>query len=161
MERPSPEPRSAYPHFLTIPTRWADNDVYGHVNNTVYYSYFDTVVNQYLIGAQALDPLAGSAIGLVVETHCSYFSELSFPDWVHAGLRVAHIGRSSVRYEIGLFRNDASQTAAKGYFVHAYVERLSRRPVALPSLLLSALLPLTCPMSGSSGAHQEDSATDS
>ena len=143
MERPSPELRDAYPHFLAIPTRWADNDVYGHVNNTVYYSYFDTVVNQYLIGAQALDPVAGEVIGLVVETHCSYFSELAFPDLVHAGLRVAQIGRSSVRYEIGLFCNDAVQTAAKGYFVHVYVDRQTRRPAPLPAVLQSALLPLT------------------
>jgi len=160
MERPSPEPRSAYPHFLTIPTRWADNDVYGHVNNTVYYSYFDTVVNHYLIGAQALDPVAGAVIGLVVETHCSYFSELSFPDLVHAGLRVAQLGRSSVRYEIGLFRNDASQTAAKGYFVHVYVDRLSRRPVPLPTLLQSALLPLKSEVESQLGrrANQADAS---
>jgi len=142
MERPSPELRDAYPHLLAIPTRWADNDVYGHVNNTVYYSYFDTVVNQYLIDAQVLDPVAGEVIGLVVETHCSYFGELAFPDLVHAGLRVAHIGRSSVRYEIGLFCNDGIQTAAKGYFVHVYVDRQTRRPVPLPALLQSALLPL-------------------
>jgi acyl-CoA thioester hydrolase len=139
MERPSPEPRAAYVHFLDIPTRWADNDVYGHVNNTVYYSYFDTVVNHYLIGAGALDPAAGEVIGLVVETHCSYFSELSFPDRVAAGLRVVHIGNSSVRYEVGLFRNDEMSSSARGYFVHVYVERLSRRPTALPLPLRTAV----------------------
>ena len=142
MDRPTPESKDAYRHFLAIPTRWADNDVYGHVNNTVYYSYFDTVVNHYLIEQGALDPAAGEVIGLVVETHCSYFSELAFPDLVEAGLRVAHIGSSSVRYEIGLFRNHEAQTAAKGYFVHVYVDRVTRRPVSLPALLLGALLPL-------------------
>lgn len=151
MERPSPELREAYAHFQAIPTRWADNDVYGHVNNTVYYSYFDTVVNQYLIGAGALDLAAGAVIGLVVETHCSYFSELAFPDLVQAGLRVAHLGRSSVRYEIGLFRNDEARTAAKGHFVHVYVERHSRRPTALPALLQTALMPLKRVSAGNPG----------
>jgi acyl-CoA thioester hydrolase len=142
MSRPVAEPRQAYPHFLTIPTRWADNDVYGHVNNTVYYSYFDTVVNQYLMEKGVLDPLAGDLIGLVVETHCNYFNEISFPDHVSAGLRVAHFGNSSVRYEIGLFRNHQTHAAAQGHFVHVYVERQSRRPAPLSDLLRSVLLPL-------------------
>ena len=104
--RPTPDPRTAYRHFRAIPTRWMDNDVYGHVNNVVYYSYFDTVVNQYLIEAAVLDIERGPVIGLVVETHCNYFSPITFPDTVHAGLRVARLGSSSVRYEVGLFRND-------------------------------------------------------
>jgi acyl-CoA thioester hydrolase len=143
MDRPSPESRSQYRHFLQIPTRWADNDAYGHVNNTVYYSYFDTAVNRCLIDAGVLDPVAGEVIGLVVETHCSYFSELSFPDRVDAGLRVARIGNSSVRYEIGLFRNDETHTSARGHFVHVYVDRIQRRPVALPLPLREVLQRLT------------------
>ncbi|MFM1990417.1 MAG: hypothetical protein RJA99_3374 [Pseudomonadota bacterium] len=140
--RPAPEPRAAYRHHLPITTRWADNDQYGHVNNVVYYQYFDTVVNRYLIEAGALDVAAGQAIGLVVETSCRYFAPTSFPDTIHAGLRVAHLGSSSVRYEIGLFRNDDPTAAAQGHFVHVYVDRLSRRPVPLPAALRAALEPL-------------------
>jgi acyl-CoA thioester hydrolase len=143
MPRPKPELRHAYRHFQAIPTRWADNDVYGHVNNVVYYSYFDTVVNQYLIELRVLDVPTSTVIGLVVETQCEYFAPLSFPDVVHAGLRVAKIGNSSVRYEIGLFRNDEETAAAQGYFVHVYVDRASRNPVAVPSgmrLVLEKLL---------------------
>src|SRR3954462_2401434 len=110
-QRPAAEPRDAYRHFRPITTRWMDNDVYGHVNNVVYYSYFDTVVNQYLIEQGVLDVPTSTVIGLVVETQCEYFAPLTFPDIVHAGLRVAKIGNSSVRYEVGLFRND-EQTAA-------------------------------------------------
>ncbi|MEI7446358.1 MAG: thioesterase family protein [Burkholderiales bacterium] len=140
--RPAPEPRAAYRHFLPITTRWADNDQYGHVNNVVYYQYFDTVVNRYLIEAGALDVAAGEAIGLVVETSCRYFAPTSFPDTIHAGLRVAHLGTSSVRYEIGLFRGDDPTAAAQGHFVHVYVDRLSRRPVPLPAALRAVLEPL-------------------
>lgn len=139
MTRPAPLPRSAYRHFQVIPTRWMDNDVYGHVNNVVYYSYFDTVVNQYLIEQGVLDIESSAVVGLVVETQCSYFSAISFPDQVHAGLRVARIGTSSVRYEIGLFRNDAPETAALGHFVHVYVDRATRRPVDLPAPMRVAL----------------------
>src|SRR5882757_3859173 len=123
MTRPQPELRDTYRHFQAIPTRWADNDVYGHVNNVVYYSYFDTLVNQYLIQQGALDPITSNILGLVVETQCEYFAPLSFPDVVHAGLRVAKVGNSSVRYEIGLFRNEENTASAQGYFVHVYVER--------------------------------------
>ncbi|MFL6581794.1 MAG: acyl-CoA thioesterase [Burkholderiales bacterium] len=133
MPRPKPELHHAYRHFQAIPTRWADNDVYGHVNNVVYYSYFDTVVNQYLIEQGVLDVPTSTVIGLVVETQCEYFAPLTFPDIVHAGLRVAKIGNSSVRYEVGLFRNDEQTAAAQGYFVHVYVDRASRNPVAVPS----------------------------
>jgi acyl-CoA thioester hydrolase len=143
MDRPKPELRHTYRHFQAIPTRWADNDVYGHVNNVVYYSYFDTVVNQYLIEQRVLDVPTSTVIGLVVETQCEYFAPLSFPDVVHAGLRVAKLGNSSVRYEIGLFRNDENEASAQGYFVHVYVDRASRSPIAVPSgmrLVLQKLL---------------------
>ncbi|MBN9425092.1 MAG: acyl-CoA thioesterase, partial [Burkholderiales bacterium] len=131
--------RDAFAHFLAIGTRWMDNDVYGHVNNVVYYSYFDTVVNQFLIERGVLDIHAGDVIGLVVETSCRYFSAVSFPDTVHAGLRVARIGRSSVQYEIGLFANEQSRAAAFGRFVHVYVDRATRRPAELPGPLREVL----------------------
>jgi acyl-CoA thioester hydrolase len=139
MDKPAADTRDAYRHFQTIPTRWMDNDVYGHVNNVVYYSYFDTVVNQYLIERGVLDIGASTVIGLVVETQCRYFASLAFPDVVHAGLRVAKLGNSSVRYEIGLFRNDDATAAAQGHFVHVYVDRESRRPAALPTPMRAAL----------------------
>jgi len=140
--RPLPERRAAYPHFLTITTRWADNDQYGHVNNVVYYQFFDTVVNQYLIEAGVLDVARGESIGLVVETACRYFAPVSFPDTVHAGLRVVHLGTSSVRYEIGLFANDDDAAVAQGHFVHVYVDRVGRRPAPLSAALRAALGPL-------------------
>jgi acyl-CoA thioester hydrolase len=139
VEREEPEFRELYPHFLTIPTRWMDNDIYGHVNNVIYYSYFDTVVNEYLIHSGVLDIRKSPVIGLVVETQCRFFESLVFPDTVHAGLRVASVGRSSVRYEIGLFRNDDQTAAAQGHFVHVYVERESRKAAALPSEMRAAL----------------------
>jgi len=128
---PAPEPRSAYHVFRTVPTRWSDNDAYGHVNNVVYYSWFDTAVNAWLIENGALDIGAGGTIGLVVETHCNYFAPLAFPQEVQVGLRLAHLGRSSVRYELGVFGADG-MTAAKGHFVHVYVDAGTRKPVALP-----------------------------
>ncbi|HEV8261932.1 MAG TPA: thioesterase family protein [Burkholderiales bacterium] len=139
MNRPAPENRNAYHHFQSIPTRWMDNDVYGHVNNVVYYSYFDTVVNQYLIEQRALNIETSKVIGLVVETQCRYFASITFPDVVHAGLRVAKLGNSSVRYEIGLFRNDEQTASAQGYFIHVYVDRATRRATFLPADLRSAL----------------------
>ena len=137
--RPQPQPRAAYRHFSSIPTRWMDNDAYGHVNNVVYYSYFDTVVNRYLIEADVLDVQRGAVIGLVVETHCNYFAPLSFPQTVDAGLRVARLGSSSVHYEIGLFGAGEPMTAACGHFVHVYVDRTARRPVPLPANLIQSL----------------------
>jgi acyl-CoA thioester hydrolase len=137
--RPEPQPRSGYRHFQAISTRWMDNDLYGHVNNVVYYSFFDTVVNRYLIEAGALDIHQGGVIGLVVQTQCDYFAELAFPRPVAAGLRVARIGSSSVRYEVGLFDGDAPLSAASGHFVHVYVDRGTRRPVPLPAALRQAL----------------------
>jgi acyl-CoA thioester hydrolase len=138
-DKPQPSPRSAYRVFRSIGTRWMDNDAYGHVNNVVYYSWFDTVVNGHLIEQGALDVQHGEVIGLVIETRCNYFSSIAFPQTVEAGLRVAHIGRSSVRYEVGLFVKGEPLTAARGHFVHVYVERSTRRPAALPEKLKSVL----------------------
>ena len=137
--RPAPQPRSAYRAFRPISTRWADNDVYGHVNNVVYYSWFDTAVNSHLIQQGALDIHAGETIGLVVETQCHYFAPLAFPQTVEAGIRVARLGGSSVRYEVGLFAQGEPLTAAHGHFVHVYVDRHTRRPVVLPAKLRSVL----------------------
>ena len=137
--RPQPETRSAYKAFRTIGTRWMDNDVYGHVNNVVYYSWFDTAVNAHLIERGALDIHGGDTIGLVIETQCNYFAPLAFPEMVEAGIRVARLGGSSVRYEVGLFAAGAPTTAAKGHFVHVYVDRATRRPVALPARLRAVL----------------------
>lgn len=142
MNKPAPAPRTAYPHFLSIATRWMDNDVYGHVNNVVYYSYFDTVVNEYLIRSGVLDIEHGTTIGLVVETQCNYFAPIVFPDRIDAGLRVVRLGTSSVRYEVGLFREGDAAPAAQGHFVHVYVDRETRRPVTLPDRLRAALEPL-------------------
>ena len=141
--RIEPEPRNAYKAFRSIGTRWMDNDAYGHVNNVVYYSWFDTVVNAYLIEHGVLDIHHGEAIGLVVETQCNYFSPLAFPQTVEAGLRVARLGSSSVRYEVALFAQDQDLCAARGHFVHVYVDRVSRRPVSLPQPLKQLLETLT------------------
>lgn len=133
------ESRERYRVFRNISTRWMDNDVYGHVNNVVYYSWFDTAVNAYLIEQGVLDIHQGQTIGLVVETQCSYFAPLAFPQTIEAGIRVARLGNSSVRYEVGLFAQGEPLTAAKGHFVHVYVDRLSRRPTPLPHLLKNVL----------------------
>ena len=138
-ERARAESREAYRHFRTLTTRWMDNDVYGHVNNVVHYSLFDTAVNGYLIASGALDIHHGEVIGLVVETHCNYFAAIAFPQNVDAGLRVAYVGDSSVRYEVGLFAEGEPLTAALGHFVHVYVDRATRRPAALPPALERAL----------------------
>jgi acyl-CoA thioester hydrolase len=138
-ERVQADSRQSYRHFLSIQTRWADNDAYGHVNNVVYYSWFDTVVNEYLIAAGALDIERSPVIGLVVETRCNYFSELAFPQQVEAGLRVARIGSSSVRYEIGLFAAGADAASAQGHFIHVYVDRAGRKPAPMPAALRAAL----------------------
>ena len=137
--RPQPEPRAGYRAFRTITTRWMDNDQYGHVNNVVYYSWFDTAVNAHLIEQGVLDTAGGSTIGFVIETQCQYFAPLAFPQNVEAGIRVAHVGGSSVRYEVGLFAEGAAQTAAKGHFVHVYVDRATHRPVPLPADLRAVL----------------------
>jgi acyl-CoA thioester hydrolase len=135
-----------YPHRRAIPTRWKDNDVYGHVNNVEYYSFFDTVINEYLITEGGLDIAGGEVIGLCAESHCNYHGALAFPETVQAGLRVAHIGRSSVRYEIALAREGAEELAATGWFVHVFVDRESRRPVDIPPRLRAALEALLEPV---------------
>ena len=139
MIKSTPDNRDAYRHFQAIPTRWMDNDVYGHVNNVVYYSYFDTVVNQYLIEQRALDIENSQVVGLVVETGCQYFAPIAFPDLVTGGLRVAKVGNSSVRYEIGIFRNAEQGGSAQGFFVHVYVDRITRQPAPLPAALRAAV----------------------
>ena len=137
--QPQPEPRAGYKAFRTISTRWMDNDAYGHVNNVVYYSWFDTAVNAHLIEQGALDIEKSPVIGLVIETQCNYFASVAFPQPVDAGLRVAHIGKSSVRYEVGLFAAGEPDTCAKGHFVHVYVDRETRRPAPLPDKLRTVL----------------------
>ena len=127
-----PETRESYAWFVDIPTRWMDVDVYGHVNNVEYYSYFDTAVAAHLIEVGGLDPHNSPVIGLVIETKCLFKKSLLFPIVVNAGLRVVHIGRSSVRYEIGLFRESDDEPAATGHFVHVYVERQSQKPAPIP-----------------------------
>lgn len=142
MTRPVPRARDSYRHFTTITTRWADNDAYGHVNNTVYYQWFDSAVNALLVGAGLLDIDHGDPIGLVVETGCSYFVPLSFPGDVEVGIRIHHLGNSSVTYRIGIFASGASEPAAQGHFTHVYVSRQSRRPVPLPDPWRDALAKL-------------------
>ena len=141
------ERRADYPRFLEIPTRWMDNDVYGHVNNVLYYSYFDTVINQYLIEAGGLDIHAGKIIGIAVESQCRFHRSLEFPDVIDAGLRVGRLGNTSARYEIGLFRHSDEEPAATGHFVHVFVDRASRRPVPIPKPIRDALARLV-PRSG-------------
>lgn len=135
-------PRSAFPHFCAIATRWMDNDVYGHVNNVHYYSFFDTAVNRFLIDRGVLDIHGGEVVGFVVETGCSYFSPIAFPDTVHVGVRVAKLGTSSVRYEIALYRNDEALPSAAGHFVHVYVDRKAQRPVPIPEAARAVLAAL-------------------
>jgi acyl-CoA thioester hydrolase len=135
--------RDAFKTFVTIATRWMDNDVYGHVNNVVYYSFFDTAVNQLLMHAGLLDLERSPVFGLVVETGCRYFAPVSFPGDVEVGVRVARIGTSSVRYEVALFAEGAVRSAAGGHFTHVYVDRGTRRPSPLPDAtraFLEALL---------------------
>jgi acyl-CoA thioester hydrolase len=139
MSRPLPQPREAYRRFTRLTTRWMDNDVYGHLNNVVYYSLFDTAVNGFLIEAGALDVQRSEVIGLVVETQCNYFAPVEFPTAIDAGLKVERIGQSSVRYRIGLFAEGEPLSAAAGHFVHVYVDRATRRPAPLPAPLRRAL----------------------
>jgi acyl-CoA thioester hydrolase len=130
---------AAYPHRMTIPTRWNDNDVYGHVNNVEFYAFFDTIINAYLIQEGGLDILQGPAIGLCAESHCAFTAALGFPEPVEAGLRVGHLGNSSVKYEIGLFGEGGATPAATGWFVHVFVDRASRRPQPIPAPIRTAL----------------------
>ncbi len=137
--------RAAYPVLRPLPTRWMDNDHYGHVNNVVYYSYFDTAVNGYLIDAVGADIRELPAIGLVVETGCSFHAPLSFPDALEVGLAVARLGTSSIAYRLAIFRQGVDQAAATGRFVHVYVDRETRRPVPVPALIRQAVAPLSAP----------------
>jgi acyl-CoA thioester hydrolase len=139
LDRPQPLPRSAYRRFVPLTTRWLDNDAYGHLNNVVYYALFDTAVNGVLIAAGAIDVAASEVIGYVVETHCNYFAPLAFPQALEAGIRVGRVGGSSVRYEIGIFAAGAAETAARGHFIHVYVDRATERPVALPDRLMQVV----------------------
>lgn len=138
-DKPAARPRSDFAYFHRITTRWMDNDVYGHVNNVIYYSYFDTAVNSYLIEEHVLDPLHSPVIGLVVNTTCHYFKSVAFPDTIEVGVKVAHMGRSSVRYEVGIFKNQDTTSAAHGHFIHVYVDRATQKPVSLPEPLRGAL----------------------
>ena len=134
--------RGNYRHFLAIPTRWMDNDSYGHVNNVTYYSYFDTAVNEHLIRAGGLDIARDPVIGIVVETACTFHRSLAFPEVIDAGLRVAKLGGSSVVYGIGLFRQGEDEAAATGRFVHVWVDRVTQRPAGVPPRIRAALVPL-------------------
>ncbi|MCH7936151.1 MAG: acyl-CoA thioesterase [Proteobacteria bacterium] len=139
MSKKSIETRDRYPHFLSIQTRWSDNDIYGHVNNVTYYSYFDTVVNSFLIDQGGLDIQTGGVIGVAVETMCEFNQPLAYPEVLEAGLRVGKLGHSSVRYEIGIFQEGATAAAAMGYFVHVFVDRATGRPAPIPDAIRSAL----------------------
>ncbi|MBR0663454.1 acyl-CoA thioesterase [Roseomonas hellenica] len=135
--------RADYRRFITLDTRWMDNDVYGHVNNVVYYSYFDTAVAHFLIAEGVLDIATSPVVGLVVETKCRYFAPIAFPDAITCGLRCGRIGTSSVRYEIGIFRNGEDQACAEGHFIHVYVDRATQKtPIPMPERLRSALTAL-------------------
>jgi len=131
--------RTDYRHFTAVTTRWKDNDVYGHVNNVEYYSYFDTVINTYLIVEGGLDIYRGDAIGVCAESHCRFLGEMAFPETIEGGVRVEKLGTSSVRYGIGLFRQGHDAPAAEGWFVHVFVDRLTRKPVPIPPALREAL----------------------
>jgi acyl-CoA thioester hydrolase len=131
--------RTAYKHFLDIPTRWMDNDVYGHVNNVVYYSYFDTVINRYLIDEGGLDIQAATVIGITPETMCRFYRSFTYPETVEAGLRVGRLGTTSARYEVGLFGRGEDAARAEGHFVHVFVDRATQRPVAIPARIRTAL----------------------
>jgi acyl-CoA thioester hydrolase len=131
--------RSEFRTWRRLTTRWADNDAYGHVNNTVYYEWFDTAVNAWMVEQGMLDIARDDPIGLVVETRCSYFAPLAFPEDVHVGLAVANLGRSSIRYRIGIFAEGGERAAAQGEFVHVVVDRASRRPVEIPPAWRTAL----------------------
>lgn len=137
--KPTPDNLESYPHRLSIPTRWADNDVYGHVNNAVYYFYFDTVVNTWLIDRGLLEIGVSEMVSLVVQTGCSYFAPLKFPEVITAGLRVAKVGSSSIRYEIGLFGEGQTTAAAQGHFVNVYVDEKNNKPTPIPDIMRQAL----------------------
>ncbi|PSJ38086.1 acyl-CoA thioesterase [Allosphingosinicella deserti] len=148
MSREPLQSRDYYRAWREIGTRWADNDAYGHVNNTVYYQWFDTAVNAWLIEHGLLDVAAGDPIGLVVETGCRYARSLVYPEPVEIGLAVDHVGTSSVRYRIGVFGKGAAEPSAEGYFVHVYVSRAERRPVKVPERWRAAFESISAPVEG-------------
>lgn len=131
--------RKNFKHFHRIHTRWMDNDAYGHVNNVIYYSWFDTVVNQFLIVNGVLDIEKSPIIGLVIETQCNYLASVKFPDVITAGVSVIKLGNSSVRYEVGIFKNDEDSVSAQGHFVHVYVDRETRKPTSIPDQMRNLL----------------------
>lgn len=136
---PKQERREHYRHYLQIPTRWRDNDVYHHVNNVIYYEFFDTVINGYLMDIGGLDFSSGDSVGFAVETHCQFLKPIRFPEVVEAGLRVGKLGNSSVRYEIGIFKADEPDPAAVGYFVHVFVDRQVNQPTRITGVLRQAM----------------------
>ena len=131
--------RDDYPHFYSLPTRWMDNDVYGHVNNALYYGFFDTAINEYLIGAGRLDINSGPVIAFAAESQCQYLRPLAFPGTIDVGLRVGKLGNSSVRYELAIFKEGENVAAAVGYFVHVFVDRVTQRPAPMPASIRTAL----------------------
>lgn len=131
--------RTDYPHLTTLATRWMDNDVYGHINNALYYAFFDTAINEYLIAEGGLDITAGEVIAFAAESQCQYLKALAFPDVIEVGLRVGKLGTSSVRYELAIFKQGDTLAAAAGYFVHVFVDRQTRRPVPMPERIRAAL----------------------
>lgn len=143
-EKPT-DRRADFAHFLELQTRWDDNDVYGHVNNVVYYAYFDTVINRFLVDEAELDVLQDTLIGICVESQCRYLASVSFPERIEAGLRVGKLGTSSVRYELGIFRVGNDEPCAIGHFVHVFVDRATRRPMPVPGHLRAALTRLVRP----------------
>ncbi len=132
MTRPKPPVRADFRYFHTVSTRWHDNDVFGHVNNVIYYAWIDTAVNRFLIDCGALDIKTSTIVGVVAETGCRYLSEITYPDDVTLGIRIDKLGRSSVRYAIGIFRNAEDAASAEAHFVHVYVDRAAMRPVPIP-----------------------------
>ena len=141
--RPQPLPRTSFAAFVPVTTRWHDNDVYGHVNNVIYYAFFDTAVNLLLVDAGVLNPATSATVGLVVETRCTYFASIAFPEIIEVGVRVAHLGNSSVRYELGVFKRGEALASAQGEFTHVYVDRASQKSTAIPDAVRAVLAELT------------------
>lgn len=139
MTRPPPPEREAYGYHVNIQTRWMDNDLYGHVNNVIYYSYFDTAIAEFLINEASFDPFEHDVVGVAVETGCRFHQSLRYPDRIVAGVRIGHLGSSAVRYEIGIFNAAGGRACADGHFVHVFVDRASQRPIAIPDSLRAAM----------------------
>jgi acyl-CoA thioester hydrolase len=151
MTKPAPILRSQYARLIALPTRWMDNDIYGHVNNVIYYAFFDTAINQYLIAEGGLDIGDGRVIGVAVETHCQFMRSVAFPEVIEVGLRVGRLGTSSVRYELAIFRQAEDQASAAGHFVHVFVDRASRQSVPIPASIRAALQRLVGPIEAAGG----------